>query len=84
MIPHEGDTFRNGKQSAVVKVVSGLHGVVLRLGRFLRSYMWCMWLGGAFSEAGWKWNMWQFYAAYVPVVLMLAWRDWDKPLNRPS
>ena len=71
-----------GKSGRTVRASAGsLHGVVLRLARFLRRYMWCMWLGGAFSAAGWKWNMWQFYVAYVPVVLMLAWRDWDKPQN---
>ena len=50
---------------------SGL--IVRRLGKWLRRYAWCIYIGGAFSAAGWHCDMWQFYAAILPIHILVAW-----------
>lgn len=45
--------------------------------RFMKSYSWCLWLGGSLSAFGIDFIDWRFYVIIVPVIIFESLKHLD-------
>ena len=52
---------------------------------FLKNYGWTAWLGGILGAAQWPVWQWQWWLAFIPMLLLVGWRcDWSAATPLPE